>query len=478
MSENIHVKFLGRDKINFAYIFGIIIIIIISILVIGIIVTRKAIDPEALVNFRLMRELTLTDIWTGETAPEHFVTYRPITASLLRIEYLLFGINPPAFFTVNLILLIIVAVLIFEIIYRASHEMLPALVATLFFVTDWRLTPNIFVIGEVQITLAAIFGLGALWLLWFGKGKFKPFFIFFLLLLSALSKEFGLAFALAVFVNAFLNKATDRKYAKIALGAVAIYFILRLSLGVALPATGEPSAFKNLVVNYITNISSGFIFTFFNLFRPVSDGDLPNRMNLRYSYAEAWQIIFLQILPIIIVSVYGFRKKETRSLTIPLLFIILGNSFLFFWRYAYRFHFLGNVSLYIIAGIGLNDLFQQWKNRLKLLNLLMLVFMFAAAIILWRGSELRAYLGELVSKNDSSICDDQGQYSDRERLICIQKRSLCIPTNEYYLQENYNGFYTSTDQETVQSVMEYYNIPQEYCTCLEPYPTCIQPPPE
>jgi hypothetical protein len=475
MSENTHLKFRGREKINIAYIFGIITIITISILVVGIIITRRAIDPEALVNFRLMRELTFTDVWAGETAPGHFVTYRPITASLLRLEYLLFGINPPAFFTINLILLVIVAVLIFEIIYRASHEMLPALVATLLFVTDWRLTPNIFVIGEVQITLAAIFGLGAFWLIWFGKGKFKPIFVLSLLLLSALSKEFGLAFALAVFVDAFLNKTTGRKYAGIALGAVAAYFILRLSLGVTLPVTGEPSAFNDLVVEYITNISGGFIFTFFNLFRPASDGDLPNRMNLLYSYAEAWQIIFLQILPIIIVSVYSFRKKETRTLTIPLLFIILGNSFLFFWRYAYRFHFLGNVSMYIIWGIGLNDLFQQWKNRLKLLNLLILVFMFAATIIFWRGLEQRAYLGELVSQNDSSICDDQGQYSERERLICIQKRSLCIPTDEYYLQENYNGFYTSADQETVRSVMEYYNIPQEYCTCLDPYPTCIQP---
>ncbi len=474
MLESFQSKFQVRGNWNISYIFGVITIIVLSILVIGVSITRRAIDPEALVNFRFMRELNLASVWIGETAPGHFVTYRPITGSLLRLEYLLFGLNPPAFFTVNVALLIILAILIFDIIYRASNEILPALVAALLLVTDWRLTPNVYVIGEVQITIAAIFGLFAVWIIWFSNNRYKPILVFLLLLMAALSKEYGLAFALGVFVYAILSISTRKKYAVIAVGAVVTYFILRLSLGIMIPTLGESANFNDLVVEYITNISSGFIFTFFNLFRPADDGDLPNLGNLRYTYAEAWQVIFLQILPIIIIFVLGFRKKSLRSLSIPLLFIILGNSFLLFWKYAFRFHFLSNVSMYTIAGLGLSDVFKHLRPKPRFFNFLMLIFMYAATLIFWRGLEFNSYLVDLNSEIDSRICEDRGQYSERERTICIKKRTLCIPTDEYYTGGGYHGYYSGADQDTVRLLMTYYDIPHEYCTCLDPNPTCYE----
>jgi hypothetical protein len=193
-----------KDKLNIPYILGFVFIGVSMLLVMGVMVNRKALDPEALTNFRYMRELTFPEIWTGESFPGHFVAYRPVMATLLRLEYLVFGFNPPAFFTVNLLLLGLVAWLMYDLIYRKTGVVLPALLGTTFFVTDWQIVQTLYVIGEVQVTLAGIFGLWALWLVWFGKGegKYKPGIVFLLLLASALSKEFGLAFALAVFVDA------------------------------------------------------------------------------------------------------------------------------------------------------------------------------------------------------------------------------------------------------------------------------------
>jgi hypothetical protein len=442
-----------QTKFNLPYILSVGFIFACLVIIMGIMVNRKALDPEALANFRFMRELTLLDVWTGGTFPGHFAAYRPVLGSLLRIEYLLFGLNPPAFFTVNLLLLGVVAFLIFEIIYRITGNILPALVAVLFFITDWRSVQTIYVIGEVQITLAAIFGLIALWLIWFRNKRPNPVVIYMLLLLSALSKEFGLAFALAVLIDAFLRKKTNwKKLAGVSIAAVATFIVLRL-LMTAAPSIGkEYSSFQNMMKWIVLNISSGFFFTFVNLFRPASDGDLPTLDVLRWSPAESWLITIFQIIPIIIFFILAFRNKEDRSFTIPILFLVLGNSFLFFWRYAFRFHFLGTIGMYLVVGVGINYLYTKWLKLPQMLNTLIIGFMFLSSILLWRADRFHQYLVTHRHWTENGL--------------------LCIPTDEYYLQEDFFGYYTVTDQETVRLVMDYYGLPQEYCNCLDPYSVC------
>ncbi len=464
---------ISQRKINIAYILGVITIIVGVISIIGVIINRRLIDAEALTNFRYMRQLTLADVWTGETVPGHFVTYRPVTGSVLRLEYLIFGLNPPVFIAINLVFLGLLAILIFEIIFRKTKELLPALVAALFFITDWRLSPNVEVIGEVQITLAAIFGLSSLWLIWFGKGKFRPVIVFLLLLLSTLSKEFGLAFSLAVLMDAVINRRPDWKlYAGIAIGVVIVFIGIRIGLQTMPIPANEYSSILNRLKWYVVNIGSGFLFTFVNLFRPESDGELPNIDNLRYQSEEVVQIIVLQIIPIIMVFILGFKSKENRRFTIPLLFAIFGNSFLFFLKYAFRFHFIANVSMYIISGFGLNYLIKKWRSNSSRLNNLIIVFMIASALLVWRGTDFNQHLKQRVADSNSSICEENIDLSESEVALCISYRSLCIPSNKYYQQENFSGYYSSTDPKTVEIVIDYYDLPKQKCTCLDPYPTC------
>jgi len=444
-----------KMRINFTYLFGLLTLLTCMVLIMGVMVNRKAMDPEALANFRYMKDLDFAQIWTGETFPGHFVTYRPMMATLLRAEYLVFGFNPPAFFTVNLVLLMVTAWLVYDIIYRATGEMLPALLGAGFLITDWQIVQTLYVIGEVQVTLAGVFGLGALWLVWFGKreGMLKTAVVFLLLLASALSKEFGLAFALAVFIDAVYKREGKWKtYVMISISAVAAFILLRLLVVSGAPTGKDYSSIQNMLKWFGFNISSGFLGTFFNLFRPASDGDLPSLDNLRFTTVEAWQITILQIVPIITLFILGFKKVDERRATVPLLFLLLGNSFLFFWNYAFRFHFLGKVAMYAVIGFGIAYLFRKWAPLPRKLNLLIVTCMYLGAILLWRGQVFHEYL------ETHRGWTENGQ--------------LCIPTDEYYQQEDFFGYYTVTDQETVRTVMEYYDLPLETCDCLDPYSVC------
>jgi len=437
------------------YIFGLVVLILVTVLVMGVMVNRKAIDPEALTNFRYMRELKFSDIWTGESFPGHFVTYRPMMASLLRGEYLIFGFNPPAFFTINLVLLILVAILMYDIIYRVTGELLPALLGTLFLITDWHIVQTIYVIGEAQITLAALFGLSALWLVWFvdDRRKFKPVIVFVLILASTLSKEFGLAFALAIFIFAVFKKGANWKtYAGLSIGVVITFLILRFLVVPDSPLGRDYSSFLNMLKWFLFNSTSGFIYTFINLFRPASDGDLPTLDTLRYSTMESWLMVIFQIIPIVIFFILGIKNKENQRITIPLLFLLIGNSLLFFFNYAFRFHFLGKIGMYAVVGFGIDTLLKKWSPRPRMTTPLILVFMFFSVITFWRGDVFHDYL---VTHRHWT-----------------ENGSLCVPTDEYYQQENFYGYYTSTDQETVRMVMEYYGLPIEYCTCMDPYSIC------
>jgi len=460
-------------KMDLSTLFSFLIITICVYLIMGLMINRTAYDPEALVNYKYMRELSIWDFWTGETLPGHVTaTYRPVLGTLLKSEFLLFGFNPPIYFLVNVLLVLTLAFMAYKIVLLTTLEPLPALVAVLLFITDWRLSPNIYVIGEVQITLAGVFGLSALLILWFGKGKKQPISVFILLLLSALSKEFGLAFSLAVFMDALLNKREGwKRYIWLTLGVVAFYVGMRLLIGVYPISTRSYPSFTNRIKWLGMNISSGFIFSFFNLFRPVSDGDLPSMANLRYSLKEAGQIILWQIIPLFAFFLLGFKNKNYRKYSIPLLFLLLGNSLLFFWRYAFRFHFLGNISMYMIAGFGIDYVIKKLGSDIRLRNLILILFLFFGSILYWRGAEFRDYLDKVDRNTNREKCYESG-YSKAEIQQCLKNRSLCIPTQEYYQQDDFLGYYTKTDPETILMVMEYYQMPIETCTCLNPNPSC------
>lgn len=442
-----------KEKLFNIHFLNVLVIVGAIFAIMSIMVQRKAVDPEALVNFQYMREYGLQQVWTQESVPGHFATFRPITVSLIRIVYLIFGVNPPAFFSVNIILFCVAALLLYFIIFNKTNNALPALIAALLFVTDWRGTPNIHIIGEVQSTLAAIFGLSALIVAWSGRWKFNPVVVFFLLLGAALCKEFGLAFSLAALIfSLFKSHSNWKYYLASAFGAVGTYSLLRILLNTIPTSTKGYTSLANSFKWIIYNISNGFTFTFFPLFRTETDGELPSLNSLRFPPQEAWLILIFQIIPVIVLFILAFRDKKNSAITVSLFFVIIGNSILFFFKYAYRFHFLGNVAMYALVGFGLSYLFNQMSGKAHLYNWVILLFMYSTAIIVWRA-------------------DSQHDYMQMHR-DWTERALLCIPTDEYYEQEDYRGHYSLVDQETVIQVMEFYEMPLDYCECLDPTPIC------
>jgi hypothetical protein len=460
------MKWSKKDYILYSLGLGLILIVV--WLIMSIAINRAAIDPETLASFKFIKERSLFDFWRGETFPGHFVAYRPIMASLFKIEYLLVGFNSPIFFLTDIILICVLAYLIYDVIYRKTRNLFPSIIATLFFVTDWRHFKNIYIITEAQATLAGIFGLLALWIVWFSKIKRRNILIFFLLLASVLSKEFGLAFSLAVFIFALYERPKERKsLIAVSISVVVIFIGIRLSLG-ELPSTSSDFSFLTALLN----MASGFFFSFIPLFITKSDGDLPSLGDIHFPPAEAKMIILFQILPIVILFLMGFKDKENRRITIPVFFIIVGNSVLFFFRYAYRFHFIGNIGIYLIAGFGINHIYNKMREQSQMLDILIAIIISLILILQWRGEYFHNYLAHLVSLSDQALCTREMGLSEREVGLCMKKRELCIPTEEYYLQENFGGYYSSTDPDTVVMIMEYYNMPLEACSCLDPDPTC------
>ena len=98
--------------------------------------------------------------------------------------------------------------------------------------------------------------------------------------------------------------------------------------------------------------------------------------------------------------------------------------------------------------------------------------MIASALLVWRGTDFNQHLKQRVADSDRSICEDNIDLSEFEVALCKSYRSLCIPSDEYYQQENFSGYYSSTEPRTVEIVIDYYDLPKQECTCLDPYPTC------
>ncbi|MBL6966213.1 MAG: hypothetical protein ISR60_06635 [Anaerolineales bacterium] len=463
----------AKSKISYGV--GIVLVLIVFWVIFGISMNSKLLDPENLFAVTLISERTYGEFWS-ESTYSHFVTYRPIIATIFKLEYDLLGFSPKVLNFTSLVLLAVLSCQIYDIVFRRSKNMLTAVIPALFFVTDWRLQENVDTFIGAQDTLAGIFGLWALWVLWFSQTKYKAGITFLLLLASFMSKEFGMAFALAVLVFALYEKPKQWKSIVMAsFGAVAVFVAIRLVLGL-IPLPGEYPSFMNRAKWSLINIASGFIFTFLPSFTG-SDGELPLFNNINLPPTNHFQlndstIILFQVLPIVVLFLLGFSNKKERKLYLPLFFLIIGNSVLFFYKYAYRFHFIGIIGMYLIVGLGIDFLYNKLTRKLQLVEISTIFLILLAMILQQRGLYLHDYFRSYLEWNDPSQCTSDLGYSPAEIERCLTYRSLCIPTEEYYLREDFHGYYSATTPDTVRLVMQYYEIPAEYCTCLNPSPKC------
>jgi hypothetical protein len=168
--------------------------------------------------------------------------YRPVPVFTLWLQYELAGLNPESYFWVNIMLVVCMCVVLYALVYRMTGSWAAGGGSAFALLVDPKGFSAINTIVERQTTLACILGLLALLAALTSPPKARSgpigVAIFVLLLLAALSKEYGLAFSAAVLVAALLNcSARSRPIVIATLGVVLAYAVLRW--GVVGGTTGD-----------------------------------------------------------------------------------------------------------------------------------------------------------------------------------------------------------------------------------------------
>jgi hypothetical protein len=329
--------------------------------------------------------------------------WRPVTYSTLWAQYQVSGLDISAFFSVNIVLWILCAALVYVLVYTHTQLVLAAAAAAFFTLTDERMFPPLILIIERQSLLACIFGLLALLAAHrclrdarHDRGLLAAIFV--LLLLAGMSKEFGLAFAFGVAAIGLLNRR--REVLAVAFGAFIAYWAFRglaggLNFGSGVSATdglkeastdtglcetmgfganphdvcyGNLTALEQLA-QFTWNVGASFVGIFFP---PVisADGYLvaPDFLASTLGGPDDYNgfAVASLIVPLVVtgLAVVAWLKRPAAAL--PLLAVIVANAALCFQYYRPRLVIVGMVALHIAAGIGiaptLDILKRQWRR--------------------------------------------------------------------------------------------------------------------
>jgi hypothetical protein len=331
--------------------------------------------------------------------------WRPLTYTSLWAQYQVSGLDISPYFAVNIVLWIACAALVYALVYTHTRLALAAAAAAFITLTDDRMFSALILIIERQTTLACIFGLLAVLAAqrYSRDERHKRGFLVAILaslLLAAISKEFGLAFAFGVVAVGLLDRR--RELVAVGIGAFAAYWAVRgliggFNFGSGVAATdglqesnsdlglcetmgfaanphdvcyGNLTALEQLA-QFAWNIGASFVAIF--LPPVISDtGYLkaPDFLATTLGGPEdyyGFEVPSL-ILPCIITGLAVVAWLKRPRVSLPLLAIIVANALLCFQYYRPRLVVVGMVALHIAAGIGIPPALEILGKRLRRLR--------------------------------------------------------------------------------------------------------------
>jgi len=187
--------------------------------------------------------------------PAIYPEWRPLAYLTVRLQYAWAGVGRVAdYYVFNIAVWVLAAWLVYLVVRRWTRSRGAAVAAGLLVLVDPRaISPVAWIIGR-QGTMACASGMAAVWLVLRSDGlsrrALRAVGIGLLLLASALSKEYGLAFAGALALHAMWSRRAD--VAASALGSVAVYAGLRIVL-----ASGALAPYCQ-DMGYFTDLRRGF----------------------------------------------------------------------------------------------------------------------------------------------------------------------------------------------------------------------------
>jgi hypothetical protein len=340
----------------------------------------------------------------------HLPAYRPVPVFTLWLQYKLVGLAPESYFMVNVVLVICMCAVLYALVYRMTGSWAAGGGSAFALLVDPRVITTITTIVERQTTIACLLGLLALLAALAPPATARPgrigVAVFVLLLLAALSKEYGLAFSAAVLVAALLNRSPcSRPIVTATLGAVLAYTVLRW--GVVGGTTGdycEDMGYFDQVrrvcfghnrvggavlltgsaelAQHAYNIGAAFLGTFLP-FLFTGKGALTTSVSIPLA---VWSLIVTSLAVVACVRI--------PRAALPFLALIVANSLLSLASYRERNLVVAVTGLYGAAGLGAVEVAGWLRSR----NVRLQQFGIAAGaltLVLWVGYQSLARVSDL-----------------------------------------------------------------------------------
>jgi hypothetical protein len=304
-------------------------------------------------------------------------TYRPFAFTVLWLQGQVDGLNASPYYLFNILLWIACAWAVYAIVYTLIRSKAIGGLVALVVLVDARATTLLWTIEERQMPLAVLAGLLALLLTvrfsGFRRRRLAAAAIGLLLLVSALSLEYGLAFSAAVVLAGLVGeRGRCRPLITAAICAPLVYAGIRLGLsggafhdycenqgyftierpdGVCLSSLRTAVRVKQHIYNVaasVVGIPFPTVFSYSGVLRPHSVAQIGARA-----------VVFA-------LALYGLKCRP--RVTIPLIGLWLATALLSFYIYRSRNQLVGVIGLDVAAGIGLAALWpllrawSRWRN--------------------------------------------------------------------------------------------------------------------
>jgi hypothetical protein len=316
---------------------------------------------------------SLVSLWQGPVFSFQ-PTYRPVPFSTLWLQGQIADFHIWTYHLVNVVIWTACGWLVYLLVRPIVGFRLIALVVALAVLFDERAEWNLWVILERQTSLAVLTGVSALLLTLrlasYRRQRLVLACIGVLLLLSALSIEYGLAFSAAVFTAGLVAKPRMRRLVLgVSLAAVVAYAGLRLglargtsrdfceSMGYFTQLRPDPTCLSSLstearVKQHLYNLGASLVgIVFPSLFS--FDGVWEPYARERYKLVASFVILAL--------ALFGLARRP--SATVPFLTLWVANAVLGFYLYRSRNQVVGMIGIYASAGIGAAELVRLMLAR-------------------------------------------------------------------------------------------------------------------
>jgi hypothetical protein len=334
--------------------------------------------------------------------PAIYPEWRPLAYLSVWLEHRLVGIDGVAVhYAINLALWTSCAFLVYRITLAFSGSQAGAFCAALILLVDQRVESALTWIIERQMLLACLFGLGALYVL-LVRGRDRAVTrrewgaIGGLLLASALSKEHGLAFAIAIGGHGLWSR--HRMQIASAATAVVIYGALRI--GLAAGAIGGPycesmgfmfgaddrcvdPATATGISQMAYNAAASFVGTL-----------MPGLFSDNGAIEIAGDRVARKTILLGLVAI-GYLRGSPQL--IPLAILPLATGLLGFMSYRPRNQLTGLVGLAILGGVGLATILRQRSSSSRSRIVARVAVISVLVVLAARGYDARANVRRTVA---------------------------------------------------------------------------------